>query len=70
MSNFFSKVGYLLKNMFIGLLWLIRFLLGTILLIVVLINYVVIKLLIVLYSLLAKLAINLFPPIGNILQNL
>ena len=70
MSNFFNKVGNLLKNMFIGLLWLIRFLLGIFLLIIVLINYALIKLLIVLYGLLAKLTINLFPPLANILQNL
>lgn len=70
MSNFFNKVGNLLKNMLIGLLWLVRFLLGIFLLIIVLINYALIKLLIVLYGLLAKLTINLFPPLANILQNL
>lgn len=65
-----SSVGLFFNKILLGISWLLRFILGLILLIIVLVIFVLIKLCIFLYASLGRLSIKLLPPLESILQKL
>lgn len=65
-----SKMGEFFKMLLIGLLWILRFVIGTVVLIGVLIIYVLIKLLILLFKGLCQLTFKLFPYYLPIMEKL
>lgn len=70
MKKFFEAIGKGIGALFIGVFWIVRFVLGLVGLILVLALYLIIKLVILLYRLLARFVAWLFPAFVNILSKL